>query len=452
MKKYLPIILATLLTMSVFTGCAERSSSPEQSNISIANSPIATSEPGEMPDNSFSKEEYEKLLTLQLDGYEDMTVSDYQNRVWELTDTEEYSDLLERVSKSEVLYGLRDTNETACFLYYVLEPLTAEKWQSRNYSGSVTSEFPYPKDNAVVEYTFTLTILDADTLTVGEYTAARLSVINGMQNIIKSKTKDELQFVNKSSMMDALQKDIDDLTNQLQTEKISVSIDYTYFPLSAENDNHANVYFDDNVEQRRYPNGTEEDYLTLFSLKTPDYKNLSLMDFNNALLEWTNENPERMERISEDSGWNDFKVALTDEELSFVKLTVFLSGMENGKAIQSDYAGQSLSPYYEEYLPQKITNENGVAWCSLYYQFSYNISDVEAITVNERDRQIEDMINAIHVFWNNADIENVLKMSESDIVQELKKIAEKYSTKYITITTNEEQVQFECMDERAYID
>ena len=100
MKKYLPIILATLLTMSVFTGCAERSNSPEQSNISIANSPIATSEPGEMPDNSFSKEEYEKLLTLQLDGYEDMTVSDYQNRVWELTDTEEYSDLLFQRVKS----------------------------------------------------------------------------------------------------------------------------------------------------------------------------------------------------------------------------------------------------------------------------------------------------------------------------------------------------------------
>lgn len=46
-----------------------------------------------------------------------------------------------------------------------------------------------------------------------------------------------------------------------------------------------------------------------------------------------NENYERMERISEDTGWNNFHVTLTDEELSFVKLTVFLSGMENGKTI-----------------------------------------------------------------------------------------------------------------------
>ncbi len=46
MKKYLTIILATLFTMSVFTGCAGRNSSPEQSNVSITNSPIAASEPG----------------------------------------------------------------------------------------------------------------------------------------------------------------------------------------------------------------------------------------------------------------------------------------------------------------------------------------------------------------------------------------------------------------------
>ena len=62
MKKYLTIILATLLTMSVFTGCAGRSRSPEQNNVSTTNSPIATSEQGEMPDNSFSKEEYQKLF------------------------------------------------------------------------------------------------------------------------------------------------------------------------------------------------------------------------------------------------------------------------------------------------------------------------------------------------------------------------------------------------------
>lgn len=106
------------------------------------------------------------------------------------------------------------------------------------------------------------------------------------------------------------------------------------------------------------------------------YENMPLADFNSVFLDWTNENSERMERVSEDAGWNDFQVALTDEELSFVKLTVFLSGMENGKVIQSSYAGQPINPYYGEELPQKTASKNGVAaWCNLYYRFSYNISD-----------------------------------------------------------------------------
>ncbi len=74
----------------------------------------------------------------------------------------------------------------------------------------------------------------------------------------------------------------------------------------------------------------------------------------------------------------------------------------------------------------------------------------KAVTVGERDRQIESMINAIHAFWNNTDIEKLLKMSESDIVWELEKIAAEYSTSNVIIKIGNEQVHFECMDERQY--
>ena len=60
------------------------------------------------------------------------------------------------------------------------------------------------------------------------------------------------------------------------------------------------------------------------------------------------------------------------------------------------------------------------------------------------------MINAVRAFWNNTDVESLLKMSESDIVQELEILAAAYSTDDITITTSEEQVHFERMDERQY--
>ncbi len=434
MKKYLSILLAVLVMASVQIAFAG-------SNVDV---PAGAWK--DMPDDSFSKEDYQKLLALQFDDYQHMTVSEFQNRVWKMTDTPEYMELLGRFSRSETLYQLKDNDETAWFLFYILEPLTAEKWQTRTYSGAAESDLPFPADNATLEYTYTLTILNADKVMIKDYNDMRLGVKDMMWGILRNRAKEELQ--NEALMHTEIKAYVDEMLPYLQTSEVSIAIDYAYFPLSAENDNDACEGFDDDVEWRRYPNGTEEDYRALLTLKTPYYENMPLADFNSALLDWTNENSERMERISEDAGWNDFQVALTAEELAFVKQTVFLSGMENGKAIQSSYAGQPIRPYYEEALPQKT--ENGAAWCSLYYQFSYSISDADTVTVGERDRQIEGMINAVRAFWNNTDVESLLKMSESDIVQELEILAAAYSTDDITITTSEEQVHFERMDERQY--
>ena len=448
MKKYLTIILATLFTMSVFTGCARRSSSPEQSNVSTTNSPITTSEPGEMPDNSFSKEEYQKLLALQLDGYEDMTVSDYRNHIAKLTDTAEYRDLLERFWKSQILYGVKDTDGTASFLFYVL-PLAGDEWETQNFSEEVRTS--NTADNTRLEYSFSLTILDADTLTIREYNAARLNVIKGMQDILGDKTVEELQ--NTNSILADIQSDTDNLIKQLETEKMEISIEYAYFPAPIQGIDKENSQSQEGSEQetREYSNGTEEDYRSLLTLKTPDYQNTPIKDFNTSLLAWANENRERMERIDEDTKFNDFSVTLTAEELSFVRLTVFLSGMENGKAIQSSYTETELKPYYGEYLPEKITSGNlDVARCNLYYQFSYRISETETVTVGERDRQIENMINAVQTFWGDMDVESALKMNENDIAKKLEEIAAIYTTDHITITINKEQIHFERMDERAY--
>lgn len=434
--------------MSVFTGCARRSSSPEQSNVSTTNSPITTSEPGEMPDNSFSKEEYQKLLALQLDGYEDMTVSDYRNHIAKLTDTAEYRDLLERFWKSQILYGVKDTDGTASFLFYVL-PLAGDEWETQNFSEEVRTS--NTADNTRLEYSFSLTILDADTLTIREYNATRLNVIKGMQDILGDKTAPELQ--NTNSILADIQSDTDNLIKQLETEKMEISIEYAYFPAPIQGIDKENSQSQEGSEQetREYSNGTEEDYRSLLTLKTPDYQNTPIKDFNTSLLAWANENRERMERIDEDTKFNDFSVTLTAEELSFVKLTVFLSGMENGKAIQSSYAETELNPYYGEYLPEKITSGSlDVARCSLYYQFSYRISETETVTVGERDRQIENMINAVQTFWGDMDVESALKMNENDIAKKLEEIAAIYTTDHITITINKEQIHFERMDERAY--
>lgn len=415
----------------------------------FATSAAGSREENTIPDINVSDEEFDKLLALQFDGYKDMSVSEFQNKVWELTDTKEYRDLLERFSQNTALYEQKDSNEIASFLFYTLEPLTAEKWQTRDFGGGIATDYPGVSDNAILEFVFSLTIQNADALTVGEYNAARLGVSGGLQNILQGKTEEQLQ--NNSFMQEAIHAEIEKLKEEWNTDKLQISVDYFYMPLSELD---AGKSEQENIQQeqesREYPNGTEEDYRSLLDLKTADYQSRSVADFNMDLLEWANENYERMERINGDIGYQDFTVNLSRDELSFVALTTWLSGAENGKYVQSNYTGRKEEdPIYNQYLPSKTTEENGYgAWCDLFYQFSYHITDKKMITVGERDYCISNMMNGIQDFWTKTDIEEMFSMTKDDIVSKLKEIAAEYSNDYITITIRDDSVSFEKMDER----
>lgn len=533
------IIIATALVASVTTAFATSATADNKQNT-------------EVPVTDFSEEEYEKLLALRFDGYETMSVSEYQKKVWELTDTAAYRNLLERFSQSEKLYAMKDSNETASFLFYVLEPLTAERWQSREFGGAVAAAYPQASDNASLEYIITLEISDADTLTVGEYDAARQNAVRDLDDLMKNMTTSELR--DEAFMHEIIHEEIAAITGMYGANGLKLAIQYVYVPLGelpvddmeewqkerqkewdrvlslyapfgltwqydfatddykmyfqgkevrgivdereglwiTEHSGSGKDIYDKNAveiyavyendeltglreateqeqeewsdmrqrttdewkeaqETREYPHGTEEDYRSLLALKTPDYSNRSVADFNMDLLEWANENYERMERINIDTGWNDFQVSLDSEELSFVKWTVYLSGTENAKYVQSTYMGSAEEePIYNQSLPEKTVVENGrAAWCGLWYQFSYAIADKEAITVGERDYFVENMVGDIEKFWNETGTEEMLKMTEGDVVKELQRIAEKYSNDQIIFTIDEEHVQFETMDERG---
>ncbi|MBD5445457.1 MAG: M56 family metallopeptidase [Lachnospiraceae bacterium] len=539
------VLLITFVTTVFVTSAANKNEHSENSVEKEKN----------IPGTDFSEEEYEKLLALQFDGYEDMSISEYQNKVWELTDTKDYRDLLNRLSEDSMLYEMRDIDETASFLYNILEPLTAEKWQERDFSGYTTTDSSATSDSAVFEFVFILNIQNPYKLTVGEYNNTRLGIKSELVNILHDKSQDDLQ--SEEIMNELLSLEIDDIIEKWSSDKLEVYIDYSFMPMmdyseeiqssmQEELDKELTIYtpfgltyeydssigeyrmyyegkevrglfdevkgiwismhqgiglgiYDDNAielyavyeegklvglrkataeeqaelssqrrqttsegkrigellyseeEIREYPNGTKEDYDSLLELKTPDYQNLTVADFNMNLLEWANEDHERMEGINIDIGQNDFKVSLTDEELSFLKLTVFLSGMENGKYVQSSYTGRPEEDViYSQYLLQKISDvKNGrSAWCDLYYQFSYHITDKKTLTIGERDRIIGGMIYDIEDFWNETDIEDMLKMSKNDVVEKLCEIAEKYSDSNITITVRNNHISFEKMDER----
>lgn len=397
----------------------------------------------------FTAEETEKLRALEFDHYKAMAVSEFQNKVWTLTDTEEYHQLLEKALQNPYAYKGKDRDEMIDFLSFTLAPLTSEIWQTREFNGG-SSVNPYGAgDNAELEFVFSLTIQDADTLTVGEYDAAREGITAGLQNTLQDKTDEQLR--DDAFMRREIHAEIENLNEQWNSDNLQIFIEYFYQPLSElDTGNSEPQKAQQEQEKREYPNGTKGDYISLLALKTADYQKRSVADFNMDLLEWANENYERMERINCDAAYQDFAVNLSSEELSFVTLTTWLSGAENGRYVQSNYTGrEEEDPAYNQYLPSKTAEQNGYgAWCDLFYQFSYHIADKKAITVGERDKCISNLITGINRFWSETDIERMLAMTDADIAGELKKIAAGCSNDKIVITIQEGSICFEKMDER----
>lgn len=417
--------------------------------IMLAGASLVTkgSQVNSIPNTVFTNDEYAKLLALRFDGYEDMSVSEFQQKVWQKRDTAEYMALLERFYKDEQLNDMKDKNDIAAFLFYELTPLTAENWKSRNFGKTVMTNYEKVDDNAQFEFTCSIDIADAAGLTVGEYSQARKGVMNGLILFFQSQSEKVLQ--NEAGMNKAIETEIDTLTQQWSNNVLTIRVvDYSFIPLRANKSNESTELSSGNdIEERRYPYGTEEDYHSLLKLKTGSYKNQTVADFNADILDWANENYERVERIDTDIAWNDFAVSLNQEEKSFVTLTYNLSGMENASMIKSSHTkGSKEDISFSHDLPYKTLEQ---VMCSLYYKGSYQITDDSLITIEERDRCVGSVLNDIQKFWNITDMEELLAMNEADIVAELQDIASQYSNSLITISIIPDQVSFEKIDERG---
>lgn len=445
MKKYLSLVLAALLIMGALAGCGEQGNTPGPAT---SGTPVSAKDA--LPSDSiFTSVEHEKLLALRFDGYEEMTVAEFRDKVGSATDTKEYADLFERLPKDTALQELKDTDEDAEFLFYIL-PLAGDDWKTRSYSGEVTSS--YTGDKARLEYFFTLTILNPDALLVEDYNDTRLGIMGVMQDTLRNKTKDELR--DEAAVRADVQFQIDYLLQNInQSTELSATIEFAYFPLPAagEKQQVSGANEKGNQEPRRAGYGTREDYQSLLALKTSDYASMSIADFNAKLLAWADEDFNRMERIDADMLCNDFQVSLSEEELEFIQLTVFLSGSENGEFVQSSYTNEAeAGPVYQQSLPQKLERDGKQPiWCDLYYQFSYHIADKETLTVGKRDRLIGGMVNAIQKFWDETTLDDLLTMKEDDIISKLTSLAAEYSSNGVAITINAEDVHFEHTEERT---
>lgn len=523
-----------------------------------------------LPGDDFTEEESRRLFALWIEGYEDMTVADYQEKMWAERDNAADAELIERYSLSEASYELpagKEAEALAAFndyFFHVYEPLTAEQWKQRTFSGWAVCTRA-DGSTVLLEYTYTLTVQDAEHLTVGEYEAAHQTIketAQAMADGYAAGTSFEDLREQRRERMDAFFQKTDSSklgigfsgtylddrdpdsgsddpdaelhdqsSHDAAAEWYRVLAPYMLFGLTYQFDDpdldgngltmwfngkevrgimdeqegvwiteHTGistyasgavelyaVYTDgvltglreataeeqaaftedriqnsaqagllDAGEQREFPNATREDYDALLTLKTANYQDIALEDFNRCLLDWANENGGAYDRINCDVIWNDYAVDLTEEEKAFAAHTCYLSGMENGQMIRALHTGQAAEDSgFSMGLPMRSDEVNGVtaAWCDLYYDLSYHITDKSACTVGERDACVGGMKSAINTFWQDTDLDTLLAMSEQDVVDQFNTWASRCGTDHVSFChVTEDHIRYECADERYHFD
>lgn len=522
-------------------------------------------------DGSFTKKELDRLASLWFEGYEDMTVAAYQQKMWSERDNPEDMALIERYGQFNVSGSYwndeertKELNAFRDYFYQVYEPLTAERWQERTFS-DVAVLRTADGGTAMMEYDFTMHILNPDVLTVGEYerrlcytktSAERILQANmsaeqfsSVYQTFSTTTPDGALKITTTCAPPNVSQPADRPANSNSTPYADTNPDwalhaqssresadqwdeqlspYAAFGLTWEfNDpdldgnglimwyqgkevrgimdeqegvwitEHTGnrtysagavelytVYTDGKLsglrlatteeqagfdesrerssaeralinmeEQREFPRATEEDYASLLTLRTDRTGQMSLEAFNQRLLNWANDNGDAWDRINCDVIWNDYGVQLNEEEKTFVSLTCRFSGTENGQMIRALHTGNAEEdPSFAASLPEKYEKENGsvTAWCDLYYNISYHISDKAAATVQERDALINGMTDAVNTFWESTDLNALLAMTKADVVSWFNAWAEEASTENIRFQpVTENSIHFETYDERG---
>lgn len=350
----------------------------------------------------FNEEEYAKLRALQWDGYEEMSVFDYQKAVWSMTDTWEYHDLLERLSKDRAFYEGRDYDETAAFFFYVLEPLSGERWRTRGFGGCAVScglnEHPLYADNALLEFDITLTILDEKKLTVGEYNAARIGMTEGMRDVLRGKT--DLQLQDEALMREIIDAEVEELTGQWGSENLEIVVEYVYMPLSA-------YETCDNSRNGDQQSGGEEGsaaYEKLLSYKTNGYLSLSVAEFNALIAPTRDAFGEALEAYAE------VTISKEDENNDFFDVTLRASLSELYGEVFEEAAYFSVVLSRKE-RPYVSPIDGYVFYEFLFYanvDIEYHVTSPETLTVAERDRVLRSCREELQSYVDGLSEEQIL--------------------------------------------
>lgn len=190
--------------------------------------------------------------------------------------------------------------------------------------------------------------------------------------------------------------------------------------------------------------GAEDGYQSLLALKSADYLNQTVADFDKALLDWGNQYSEEHEDIIQnDIATYNFPAHLTTEEKNFLALTIRASNIENSLLIRSYYGSPVIDPDLSFELARESQETDPPTWVSLMYGISYHL-DPQVVTVGERDTALANAINDIQSFWYDTDLETLAEMSSDEVCFKLNTIADDNSTNAIQFSIVENYYIFQA--------
>ncbi len=408
-----------------------------------------------IPSNvDFTAEEYEMLSALRFDGYEDMSVAEYRDKVLAATSSDEYREVLSRFFVDKKLYEMRGTDEMASFLFYALRPLTAQWWTQSFFYGCILPEDidPPQKEMQGLGYGINLYVSNADDLSVGEYVDTVCGVTEELSKTMEAKSREEL--ADEEYMRAEIQQAVEALQKKWSTYRLKVGIEFEYKSINDQETEHPekeieewkNHYSDGRMyyvntarNGSEQEPGTKEDYRKILLLRQPGYryKDMSVADFDRAVFEWSVENYESYDRIMNDILLDDFQVELSEEEKDFITHTINIAAisnrvMSNGSNFEGLEQGVSLNLFYNK---NSAVNQSAYVWDNMNCHVSYSVTDKDTVTVGERDQCMGGMMDEVERLWNEMDAEAALEMKQGEFQTKVVDLTKKYSSKNVTLSS-----------------
>lgn len=429
MKRSFFAITAFVLCTAMLGGCSG-SNTPTLGNTNTLLS---------QPSNHVAITIPSELLALCFDGYENLSISEYRTKVFDVIarNETEYFSLIGRVSTDSEIQDARYTDENAYFIANILIPTIAEKWNTWRFNNASTG------DHYSVEYSICYTILNADNITMGKRNEAIRTIMDCIQETLDNRNAEQL--LDETGTQAALEKKIKELVEKYTTDSFQIETELLYRTAAVAP---PEITGERTAVEQTGDVGSETDYQLLLSLKTDGYENKSVSDFLQSYVDLA-QTPgfeDAYARVSSDISCNDIRVALTDNEMDFLKVSLEATSREFIAKYQNGNGLSTLRYRIEKQISEPAKGKDiSVFELLIDYDIAYSVLNETKLAVGERDAALFAINNSMEYFVDGRTIDE-LANGKSELETEIKKLEQQYSNNKMQVAIN--IISYQAFDQR----